>query len=555
MLDYTEIIHVAETGSDTTGDGSIGSPYSTLATAISAATTESPLIKLGEGTFDIEYLYGLGVSDKHMMYEGEGESTTILVLKAKMGNFAGPVNVYDTIIKPSDSFTGETRVLSYTKDTYEVNFYNCLFKPSDNLTYPTTALMFVSSSGTANMNKNFYNCTVLDMGGVGAGVANWYNSVFIRTEADTTYNTLTDCLNNDPTVTIDDEYKLSGETNLIYGVHSGEYTWSKKLCFILQDGKYYTILDDHYNGTSYDEISLSEILSGYESLCFNIYQLTKNVTINDETFRPIDKFTGNIQIVTNEACYINVCGLKTNKELILANGHFTTKLADNIDFFNLDYAITGNGSIRCAVSDNYGTTWKTWDSDSSAWTLLSTTPPIKSYASLTDEELVDWNTFLEEVLTKGYIPTQNNTLIDYNSLSDDLMFAYAIARPSYSDDASMTSLEYQFDAKGYFEKVDSDSVNITQTEDTVTVAPKEDISLLRVNIGSSGTVNVYNGSIGEDGEDGKSASDIWLSLGNQGTEEDFINSLKGADGNTSDITFSVDENGILCASYDDGITE
>ena len=39
-----------------------------------------------------------------------------------------------------------------------------------------------------------------------------------------------------------------------------------------------------------------------------------------------------------------------------------------------------------------------------------------------------------------------------------------------------------------------------------------------------------NGDDGTDGADGKSAYEVWLELGNTGTEEDFINSLKGEDG-------------------------
>ncbi len=38
------------------------------------------------------------------------------------------------------------------------------------------------------------------------------------------------------------------------------------------------------------------------------------------------------------------------------------------------------------------------------------------------------------------------------------------------------------------------------------------------------------GTDGSNGEDGKSAYDIWLELGNEGSKEDFINSLKGSDG-------------------------
>lgn len=39
-----------------------------------------------------------------------------------------------------------------------------------------------------------------------------------------------------------------------------------------------------------------------------------------------------------------------------------------------------------------------------------------------------------------------------------------------------------------------------------------------------------NGTDGQDGVDGKSAYEIWLDKGNVGTEQDFLDSLKGADG-------------------------
>ena len=40
---------------------------------------------------------------------------------------------------------------------------------------------------------------------------------------------------------------------------------------------------------------------------------------------------------------------------------------------------------------------------------------------------------------------------------------------------------------------------------------------------------------GEKGEDGKSAYEIWLGLGNTGSEQDFINSLKGEKGDECKI--------------------
>ena len=85
------------------------------------------------------------------------------------------------------------------------------------------------------------------------------------------------------------------------------------------------------------------------------------------------------------------------------------------------------------------------------------------------------------------------------------------------------------------------------------------INSLKGKDGADG-VNGENGTDGKngvDGADGKSAYEVWLELGNTGSEEDFINSLKGSKGEdaNSDFVLSVDENGILCVTYDDGVTE
>ena len=50
-------------------------------------------------------------------------------------------------------------------------------------------------------------------------------------------------------------------------------------------------------------------------------------------------------------------------------------------------------------------------------------------------------------------------------------------------------------------------------------------------LGNNGTNEQFIASLqGKDGKDGKSAYAVWLSLGNTGTEQDFIASLKGKDG-------------------------
>ena len=47
---------------------------------------------------------------------------------------------------------------------------------------------------------------------------------------------------------------------------------------------------------------------------------------------------------------------------------------------------------------------------------------------------------------------------------------------------------------------------------------------------------------GEDGQDGKSAYEVWLDEGNFGTEEDFLESIKGEKGDCNFATFEVNNN-------------
>lgn len=52
----------------------------------------------------------------------------------------------------------------------------------------------------------------------------------------------------------------------------------------------------------------------------------------------------------------------------------------------------------------------------------------------------------------------------------------------------------------------------------------------------------FKGEDGEDGQDGKSAYQIWLDEGNVGTEEDFLESIKGEKGDCNFATFEVNNN-------------
>ena len=63
----------------------------------------------------------------------------------------------------------------------------------------------------------------------------------------------------------------------------------------------------------------------------------------------------------------------------------------------------------------------------------------------------------------------------------------------------------------------------------VVLNPVENTKKLNITL-PPGTGAGGGGVPGKDGEDGESAYEIWLAQGNEGTEQDFLESLRGADG-------------------------
>ena len=86
-----------------------------------------------------------------------------------------------------------------------------------------------------------------------------------------------------------------------------------------------------------------------------------------------------------------------------------------------------------------------------------------------------------------------------------------------------------------------DAITYTPEIGTVNTVDSTENASATVEVNADEGKAIYNfniprgqdGIIGADGADGKSAYDIWLEQGNAGTEEDFLNSLKGADGTMS----------------------
>ena len=278
------------------------------------------------------------------------------------------------------------------------------------------------------------------------------------------------------TLKILDKYLLIGELRYLLAVETPFY--------LIQDNADNKIYNYDEENNQLVEITDTSILKedALKNIC--IYDLSKVMPL-------LDTLSDDLTILCNNNKKIIANGLKANKSLVVAKESFSTRLAKNIDFFELVSTISDTSSIKMTVSIDEGVTWKTYDSANGEFVDLTNTCPLKNYADLTTTEKTQWETFRDEVYTNGMDSATLKT-IDFNSIKDDnMMFAYIFNRDSYADVCEMSKLQYQFDANGSYTLLNSDSaVNIKQSVDAISVTPKKDIELMKINVGSSGEVNI-----------------------------------------------------------------
>ena len=79
----------------------------------------------------------------------------------------------------------------------------------------------------------------------------------------------------------------------------------------------------------------------------------------------------------------------------------------------------------------------------------------------------------------------------------------------------------------------------------------EEVTALEEDLEDKVESGYFKGQDGEDGQDGKSAYQIWLDEGNVGTEEDFLESLKGENGDCNFATFDIEDGDLIMNKDDD----
>ena len=250
-------------------------------------------------------------------------------------------------------------------------------------------------------------------------------------------------------------------------------------CYIKQNNKYYSFSKDNYDTTTkmYREITLDDVNNDLY-LC-KLTDLTKEVTIGEETFKPIDKFD-NFQFVSKYNMPQTIIGRKSKTGMSIASGDIYTKVTSRINSFTLDNTVNNNSYIKMAVSFDNGITWKTYKDKK--FTDLSINIAIKTYENMTTDEKNNWKSAKETILSEGFTPDILST-IDFNTIENlnTIRFAYVLYQDLSTDTCEVNNLSWQFDAKGKFTKLKENEANISFSNGIISIEPTANFDMILTN--------------------------------------------------------------------------
>lgn len=253
----------------------------------------------------------------------------------------------------------------------------------------------------------------------------------------------------------------------------------KRSVYIKQNNKYYSFSKDNYDTTTkmYREITIDDINNDLY-LC-QLTDLTKEVTIGEETFKPIDKFD-NFQFVSKYNYQKCIIGRKSKTGMSIASGDIYTKVTSRINSFTLDNTVNNNSYIKMAVSFDNGATWKTYKDKK--FTDLSINIAIKTYENMTTDEKNNWKSAKETILSEGFTPDILST-IDFNTIENlnTIRFAYVLYQDLYTDTCNVDNLSWNFNAKGKFTKLKENEADISFSNGIISIEPTTNFDMILTN--------------------------------------------------------------------------
>ena len=215
---------------------------------------------------------------------------------------------------------------------------------------------------------------------------------------------------------------------------------------ILQSNKdYYSIDEKYYNSSTKNYNAISDLsASNFSNYEFDISDLFDEITINEETFKPIDKFES-FSIISTSQNTLTVNGIKVDKSMIATMEPLSMAAYETIHNITADYTTENNGAIKLIFSFDKGNTWKTYDVSTNVWNTVSVNIPNKLYDNFTSEEKSNWD-FARDIILSDGISVQNlgNVVFSTETIKT-LMFAIAFSRPTYADTCTLRGLNIKYD--------------------------------------------------------------------------------------------------------------
>lgn len=215
---------------------------------------------------------------------------------------------------------------------------------------------------------------------------------------------------------------------------------------ILQSNKnYYSIDEKYYNSSTKNYNAISDLsASNFSNYEFDISDLFDEITINEETFKPIDKFES-FSIISTSQNTLTVNGIKVDKSMIATMEPLSMAAYETIHNITADYTTENNGAIKLIFSFDKGNTWKTYDVSTNVWNIVSVNIPNKLYDNFTSEEKSNWD-FARDIILSDGISVQNlgNVVFSTETIKT-LMFAIAFSRPTYADTCTLRGLNIKYD--------------------------------------------------------------------------------------------------------------
>lgn len=215
---------------------------------------------------------------------------------------------------------------------------------------------------------------------------------------------------------------------------------------ILQSNKnYYSIDKKYYNSSTKNYNAISDLsASNFSNYEFNVSDLFDEITINEETFKPIDKFKS-FSIISTSQNTLTVNGIKVDKSMIATMEPLSMAAYETIHNITADYTTENNGAIKLIFSFDKGNTWKTYDVSTNVWNTVSVNIPTKLYDNFTSEEKSNWDSARDTILSDGISVQNLGNVVFSTETIKTLMFAVAFSRPTYVDTCTLRGLNIKYD--------------------------------------------------------------------------------------------------------------